>query len=641
MTVREEQIALCHFMIDSMRHRRIALCDAGTGIGKTYAYLTAAVLFRSCCPSRGAQSITISTATVALQEAICREYLPFLSRVLLKNRVIDRPLYAAVRKGKERFVCDIRLAQRLEAVREKEKNENQLKALFSLRGKLDLDQLPELSGFDRRQICVPAHCPADCPGARSCRYHRYLWEVSRCESMIQICNHNYLLADAVHWLEGKRPLLNDFRLLIVDEAHRLPEAARQMCACSVSTTDLTELCNMVERELLPSSLALRSSVQELTRSLSESGQRSSCTAFLLTEERKEALQNTISLLRRLLAERRSLPFSLHYRLEETERLLSLFYRRDKHYVLTLRSHRDGFFQLQADIRDTPAQLRRLLWEQEIPAVLTSGTLMTGGSFERTRRSLGISCRWTETKAASPFPYQENCLLYFPANPTAARFGSGEEADWIAEQILYLVTAANGHTLVLFPSYSLMSAAAHRLRGRLSVPLMEVWRHAQDVIRQFKQCENAVLFASGSCWEGVDFPGDMVSSLILPRLPFSAPDPLSEAEREQYPTLEHYISEAVVPEMQRKLRQGFGRAIRTETDVCAVSILDRRACPGGRYHQAVLNALPECPVTRSVGEIEAFLRLKKGPEYFRQELPDKRDIRGLDRHFQSEATYQWK
>ena len=171
--------------------------------------------------------------------------------------------------------------------------------------------------------------------------------------------------------------------------------------------------------------------------------------------------------------------------------------------------------------------------------------------------------------------------------------------------------------------------------------MEVWRHAQDVIRQFKQCDNAVLFASGSCWEGVDFPGDMVSSLILPRLPFSAPDPLSEAEREQYPTLENYIREAVVPEMQRKLRQGFGRAIRTETDVCAVSILDRRACPGGRYHQAVLDALPECPVTHSVGEIEAFLRLKKGPEYFRQELPDKRDIRGLDRHFQSEATYQWK
>lgn len=435
MTVRKEQITLCHFMIDSMQRRRIALCDAGTGIGKTYAYLTAAVLFRSCRPSRRAQAITISTATVALQEAICREYLPFLSRVLLKNRMIDRPLYAAVRKGKERFVCDIRLARRLEAVWEKEKNEKQFKALLSLRGKLDLDQLPELSGFDRRQVCVPAHCPANCPGARNCRYHRYLWEVSRCESMIQICNHNYLLADAVHRLEGRRPLLNDSQLLIVDEAHRLPEATRQMCACSVSTTDLTELCSLSEREHLPGSQALRGSVQELTHSLTEPARRSPCTAFLLTAERKEALQSTISLLKQLLAERRTLPFSLHYRLEETEQLLSIFYRRDKHYVLTLRSHRDGSFQLRANVRDTPAQLRHLLWEQEIPAVLTSGTLMTGGSFERTRRSLGISCRFEETKAASPFPYQENCLLYFPANPTAARFGSREEADWIAEQIL--------------------------------------------------------------------------------------------------------------------------------------------------------------------------------------------------------------
>ena len=615
MTVREEQIALCHFMIDSMQRRRIALCDAGTGIGKTYAYLAAAVLFRSCYPSRGAQSITISTATVALQEAICREYLPFLSRVLLKNRVIDRPLYAAVRKGKERFVCDIRLAQRLEAVREKEKNEKQFKALLSLRGKLDLDQLPELSGFDRRQVCVPAHCPSNCPGARSCRYHRYLWEVSRCESMIQICNHNYLLADAVHRLEGRRPLLNDSRLLIVDEAHRLPETARQMCACSVSTTDLTELCSLLEREHLPGSQALRGSVQELAHSLTEPGQRSPCTAFLLTEKRKEALQNTISLLRRLLAERRSLPFSLHYRLEETERLLSLFRRRDKHYVLTLRSHRDGSFQLRADVRDTPAQLRRLLWEQEIPAVLTSGTLMTGGSFERTRRTLGISCRWTEIKAASPFPYQENCLLYFPANPTAARFGSGEEADWIAEQILYLVTAANGHTLVLFPSYSLMSAAAHRLRGRLSVPIMEVWRHAQDVIRQFKQCDNAVLFASGSCWEGVDFPGDVVSSLIIVRLPFAVPDPVREAERERYQTLKEYIQKIIVPDMQIKLRQGFGRAIRTETDTCVVSILDSRAGRGGKYHKEVIDALPVCQITDRMADVENFIRNRKRIEYY--------------------------
>ena len=90
--------------------------------------------------------------------------------------------------------------------------------------------------------------------------------------------------------------------------------------------------------------------------------------------------------------------------------------------------------------------------------------------------------------------------------------------------------------------------------------------------------NAVLFAAGSCWEGVDFPGDMVSSLIIVRLPFPVPDPISEAEREQYPTLQDYIREVIIPDMQVKLRQGFGRAIRTETDTCVVSILDYRAAP---------------------------------------------------------------
>ena len=99
----------------------------------------------------------------------------------------------------------------------------------------------------------------------------------------------------------------------------------------------------------------------------------------------------------------------------------------------------------------------------------------------------------------------------------------------------------------------------------------------------------MLFAAGSCWEGVDFPGDMVSSLILVRLPFPVPDPLSEAERERYPTLQDYIRTVVIPDMQVKLRQGFGRAIRTETDTCVVSILDYRAAPGKRYHRAVLDA----------------------------------------------------
>ena len=167
----------------------------------------------------------------------------------------------------------------------------------------------------------------------------------------------------------------------------------------------------------------------------------------------------------------------------------------------------------------------------------------------------------------------------------------------------------------------MGAVYNQVKDRMSFPLMEVWRHSQDIIHQFKQASNAVLFAAGSCWEGVDFPGDMVSSLIITRLPFPVPDPISEAEREQYPSLKDYIKAVVIPEMQIKLRQGFGRAVRTETDACAVSILDCRAAPDQRYHQSVLETLPPIPITRKIEDVERFIRAKKAPDYF---LPRERE-----------------
>ena len=144
--------------------------------------------------------------------------------------------------------------------------------------------------------------------------------------------------------------------------------------------------------------------------------------------------------------------------------------------------------------------------------------------------------------------------------------------------------------------------------------MVVWRHSQDIIHQFKQTQNAVLFAAGSCWEGVDFPGDMVSSLIIVRLPFPVPDPISEAEREQYPTLQDYIREVIIPDMQVKLRQGFGRAIRTETDTCVVSILDHRAAPEERYHRAVLETLPPLHIARKNRRCRRFHPDQEKPDY---------------------------
>lgn len=623
LTVREEQIALCHAMLDTLLQNNIALCDAGVGIGKTYAYLTACVLLKKFAPHglAGSQTVVISTSSVALQDAIIGEYIPFLSRIFLENHIIQKPIRAVIRKGKERFVCDVRLRQRLGAVQEKKKNEEQRKALLALRSHYDLDAVTGLSGFDRRQVCVPKNCPKDCKSRGLCRYHKYLKGAGNAEVFVQICNHNYLLADASHRLQEIRPLLNDYRALVIDEAHKLPEAARQVYGQVLAAEDFTELCTLLEKEkYILASQRLKEKFGSLMGSLCrgellEEAQR---TAFVLTADRESALRACLSLIRQLqreLAQR--LPQWVTHRLGRTEQLLNLFYTSDRRYILYIQHDRNGSPSLCAASRDMPKQLYQALWRRNIPAVLTSGTLMAGGSFDRARQLMGLSAdpRLDDFIAVSPFHYEENCLLYLPDDLSRFRIGSEQEAICLAEQIRELVSVTHGHTLVLFTSYSLMGAVYNQIKESLSFPLLEVWRHSQNIIHQFKQLPNAVLFAAGACWEGVDFPGDMVSSLIIVRLPFPVPDPLSEAEREQYPTLQDYIRAVIIPDMQVKLRQGFGRAIRIETDTCVVSILDHRAAPGQRYHQAVLETLPNLRLTRKIEDVEDFIRAKKSPDYF--------------------------
>ena len=484
------------------------------------------------------------------------------------------------------------------------------------------DAVTGLSGFDRRQVCVPKVCPKECLLRSSCRYLQYLKEARSAEIFVQICNHNYLLADAAHRLQEMRPLLNDYRALVIDEAHKLPDAARQMYGQSLSAEDFSELCTLLEKEKIyfgcpaterkvycpygshvPWRTAGGSPAHRL-RFDSGPGSGASGLPFPSSADTQKQLAP-------------HLPRWITYRLGTTEQALNLFYTCDKRYILYIQYSRDGSPSLCAASREMPEQLRRALWLKGIPAILTSGTLMAGGSFDRTRQLMGLSAnkRLDDFIAVSPFNYRENCLLYIPDGLPRTQMGSEKEAKCLAEQICRLVEATHGHTLVLFTSYSLMGAVYNQVKDRLSFPLMEVWRHSQEVIHQFKQAQNAVLFAAGSCWEGVDFPGDMVSSLIIVRLPFPVPDPLSEAEREQYPTLQDYIRAVIIPDMQVKLRQGFGRAIRTETDTCVVSILDHRAAPEKRYHRAVLETLPPLRITRKIEDVEAFIRAKKSPDYF--------------------------
>lgn len=417
---------------------------------------------------------------------------------------------------------------------------------------------------------------------------------------IQVCNHNYLLADAAHRQNGWKPLLKDYQALVIDEAHKLPETVRQMNTRRIRSSDLlhfekiliTSHCTLGAQKLRGARMAFLTAFAPAENDLERE------KSFCLTDERSASLRHLDKTIQEILKlENKEVPPVLRNKLSDTQELVPIFLRSDMTFVRYVEYHQENG-SLAIDLCAVPFDLPRCaceaLWRNQKPVILTSGTLAVGEDFTHTKQQFGLD-RGTALRTlriASPFHYDENCLLYFPA-PYRKKAPYKQDVDRVAHQIQELINTVNGHTLVLFTSYDQMGRVYEKLKDKFPVPVLQAQRNPQIYLERFKQLPNAVLFASGACWEGVDFPGDMVSLLIIVKLPFQVPDPLGEAMRKQYGNLHSYIRAEVVPEMQIKLRQGFGRAIRTETDSCVVAILDSRAAPGKRYHQAVLEALLVC------------------------------------------------
>ena len=611
MAVREEQIALCHEVLDTLYNKEISLCEAGVGTGKTLAYLVGCILWQMHRPERMKLPIVISTSSVALQDAILTEYLPDLSAVLLDEGIITAPITAVVRKGKERFVCDARLAERASLVQPSRKRQtNSLNIAAHI---LDMDHIPELSRYDRCRISVPRSCPRDCFMRLDCRYQQYLRDSMKPD--IQICNHNYLLADAAHRMENQPLLLRSYQALVVDEAHKLPDAARQMYTEKLSEADMNDLCLQLQQaHYLHLEQRLRSTFLAFSISCGQNLsrlRRKDSVSFTLTPFRREALADCIAILQYAGAIL-GMPRYLRHRLGEAESFFRLFLLEVPTRILYIDYDADGKPTFCAASSRVPQLLRSALWNTREPAILTSGTLAAAGGFSHTEQLLGLTTYrpLRHFRADSPFNHKEKCLLYLPP-----RIMARVDNRRMAEEIVQLVDACHGHALVLFTSYRQMAEVRALTDGQWPYPTYQAWRNGGKIIRQFKQSSNGVLFAAGSCWEGIDFPGDMVSLLIIAKLPFPIPDPVSDYERRQYPNLRDYINAEIIPEMQKKLRQGFGRAIRTEQDSCVVAILDERAGIGGRYHDAALAALPICPTTEKIEDVQQFIREQKRPDYF--------------------------
>ena len=620
MAERPEQTSLSHLMLDALLDGSIALCDAGTGIGKTYAYLAAGeVFFRFCViGGRKFRPIIISTSSIALQNAVQTEYLPTLSTALMEDGIIDQPLCAVVRKVKSHYVCDRRLEQRLGQLDLSKKNWKAGRAPLSLREQLDLDAAAHLSRYDRDRVCVPQSC--DC-GKEDCRYLAFLKDCDSGGYHFHICNHNLLLADAIHRDTGRSPILPDACAVIIDEAHKLPEAARQMFGTTLDAQDIRSLIRSLSRErfqLASESLAeLSAPLLRLMEQPFDTGKSFQDLSRLLIAPARN-LRTIQKQLRGLLSA------STHRQLKKLSSTMELFTGDRADLVYYVMEDRRGGAMLCAVAADMTAQLRATFWSQDHPFILTSGTLAVGTGFRRFKEETGLLAdgRVTESVSASPFDYKANCLLYLPFHPP--ELTDSGYFDELAAEIAALLDACWGHALVLFTSYAAMSAIKERL-AEMSLPwtIFTLGRNAVHTTRQFKAEPGSVLLATGAAWEGFDFPGDCVSLLVIPRLPFSRPDALKEKKRAEYPDLRSFIRAVVVPEMQIKLKQGFGRAIRTENDTCVIAILDERSTPGQRHFEVMQAALPEMLMTSSLEDVVEFIYRVKRPDYFREGGNDQR------------------
>lgn len=413
------------------------------------------------------------------------EYLPLLSSVLLSEGLISAPIEAVIRKGKAHYACDARLERRVRQVEGSHKNPAARQALHTAWHVLDLDQLSGMSSYDRERICVPKRC--NCR-RKDCRYRCFLDACQSGQYTVQVCNHNLLLADLIHRSQKKKPILPDSAAIIIDEAHKLPETARQMFGVTLNAQDFAELIRSlhVERYVLAAEL-LSEAVVPLTEKLSvpvEEG--AGFDAYQMFLERPHQILTVIC---------RQLEGLLT---RETWRLLSavastvsLFYLGNPEMIFYAADDDHGGAMLCGTVSELAAQLQTTLWRQDQPIILTSGTLAVGKDFSRFRTATGLTGERsvTETVCPSPFDYQHNCLLYLPPDPIP--LDAADYYDRLAAQIRQLAAASHGHALVLFTSYLAMSAVKERLQAAaLPFPVFTMGRrpgpHPGGISRRSRQ-----------------------------------------------------------------------------------------------------------------------------------------------------------
>jgi ATP-dependent DNA helicase DinG len=613
---RPAQLEMAEMVHDAFEKHNHAIVEAGTGTGKTLAYLIPAI-----CSGR---RVVISTATKSLQEQLYQKDIPFLQKHFAPN------LKVAVMKGRSNFLCVSKLNQMQDQALLKGIEEidafRQIKdwaKLTETGDRAELTFLPDDSELwgrldARRDTCTGQKCPSFNPCFVTGMHQRAK------EADLIIVNHHLFFADLALKRDDFGSILPEYSAVVFDEAHEMEDVASEYFGRQISNFRFEELARDADHTLrllhvtTPSLLRKTQRIRERSRSFFElfppregrfSFSRHAREAFLEQHrETYDALASSLKSMETEIAALASKPEELtriaRRSFELRQELAFLFESNEKNFVYWYERRNKGVF-LTATPIDVSQILRERLFEPFDTVILTSATLTVGGRFEYIRQRLGID-HAKERTLPPEFDYPRQALLYLPPKmPDVRDAGFSAKA---ADEIVQLLEHSQGRTFCLFTSYSQMNELFERVRTRVSFPLLLQGTAPRSVLlERFKNTEAAVLFATASFWQGVDVPGEQLSCVIVDRLPFAVPSDPIVAARVQALQEDgrNAFGEFQVPQAVLALKQGFGRLIRTKTDRGVLVLLDSRILRMP-YGKIFLESLPRYRATHELAEVARFL-----------------------------------
>ena len=624
---RPAQLEMAAAVADVFTEGGVLLAEAGTGTGKTLAYLVPAILSRN--------RVLVSTGTKNLQEQIFFKDLPVLRESL------GIPFSATYMKGRANYLCLHRFADFRDSGIHSRDESHHIELIDAWRkgtdtgDRAEIEDLPEDLPFWNDISASAENCiGSDCPQYQDCYVTRMRQRAA--ESDVVIVNHHLLCADAAVRQGAYGEVIPSCDYAIVDEAHQLEDVATQYFGVAVSNYRVDDLARDVEKAVSARLVddadrehQIRHDVERLrghARDFFGALQMirfdlPGATAVAGTESRIrvraqnlanvwEIAQGVSGSLQALEADLALVPsasedvLALARRASEVRANLDFLMRADDPtYVYFLEVRGRGTFLRAAPI-DVSEIVRELLLDEKTGTVLTSATLAVDGSFDYVKGRLGIR-RAREIRLESEFDYTRQAILYLPTHmpdPRSREFGPAA-----ARQVVEILKRTQGRAFVLFTSYANLREVQAIASVELPYPLLVQGEAPRStLLREFKVTPHAVLLATSSFWQGVDVVGEALSCVVIDKIPFASPgDPITSARIEAINSEgRSAFGEYQIPLAIVTLQQGLGRLIRHRQDRGVLAILDPRLRTMG-YGRRFLASLPPAPVTHRLDDIERF------------------------------------